>query len=53
MGLPSEITAQGCAVRSTDAPKAPLTVILSGKRIVGTVGRATRTDPLSAVPETA
>jgi hypothetical protein len=53
MGLPGEITAQGSAVRSTDARSAPLTVILSGKRIVGTVGRATRADPLGAVPETA
>jgi hypothetical protein len=39
-GLPGEITAQGSAVRSTDARSAPLTVILGGKRIVGTVGRA-------------
>jgi hypothetical protein len=31
---------------------APLTVILSGKRMFGTVGRVTRTDPLRAVPET-
>jgi hypothetical protein len=30
-----------------------LTVISSGKRMVGTVGRATRTDRLGAVPETA
>jgi hypothetical protein len=35
------------------AEGAPLTVILNGKRILGTVGRATRTDRLSAVPETA
>jgi hypothetical protein len=54
MGLPGKITAQGSAVRSTDAPVgAPLTVILNGKRIFGTVGRATHTDRLSAVPETA
>jgi hypothetical protein len=54
MGLPGKITAQGSAVRSTDAPQArPLTVILNGKRIVGTVGRATRTNRLTAVPETA
>jgi hypothetical protein len=53
MGLPGKITAQGSAVRSTDARSAPLTVILNGKRIVGTVGRVTRTDRLSAVPETA
>jgi hypothetical protein len=33
--------------------RAPLTVTLSGKRIVGTVGRVTRTDRLGAVPETA
>ena len=54
MGLPGKVTAQRSAVRSTDAPKgAPLTVILNGKRIVGTVGRATRTDRLGTVPETA
>jgi hypothetical protein len=39
-------------VRSTDAPQAPLTVILNGKRIFGTVGRVTRTDRPGAVPET-
>ncbi len=54
MGLPSQITAQGSAVRSTDATGgSALTVILNGKRILGTVGRTTRTDRLSAVPETA
>jgi hypothetical protein len=53
MGLPGEITAQGSAVRSTDAQEARLTVILSGKRILGTVGRATCTNRLGAVPETA
>ena len=54
MDLPEKITAQGFPVRSTDAPPgAPLTVILNGKRILGTVGRATRTDRLTAVPETA
>jgi hypothetical protein len=44
MGLPGKITAQGSAARSADARSAPLTVILDGKSIVGTVGRATRTD---------
>jgi hypothetical protein len=53
MGLPGKVTAQGSAVRSTDARSAPLTVTLSGKRIVGTVGRAARTDRTGAVPETA
>jgi len=42
-----------CGAKHRRAAGAPLTVILSGKRIIGTVGRATRTDRLSAVPETA
>jgi hypothetical protein len=42
MGMPGKVTAQGSAVRSADARRAPLTVALNGKRIVGTVGRATR-----------
>jgi hypothetical protein len=54
MGLPGKITAQGSAVRSTDAPLgAPLTVILNGKRIFGTLDGPPRTDRHSAVPETA
>jgi hypothetical protein len=51
--LPGKVTAQGFAVRSTDARSAPLTVILNGKRIVGTVGRAPAPIKLGAVPETA
>jgi hypothetical protein len=42
-----------CAAEQRRAAGAPLTVIVSGKRILGTVGRVTRTDRLSAVPETA
>jgi hypothetical protein len=42
-----------CGAEHRRAEGAPLTVILNGKRIVGTVGRVTRTDRLSAVPETA
>jgi hypothetical protein len=42
-----------CAAQHRRAEGAPLTVILNGKRILGTVGRATCTDRLSAVPETA
>jgi hypothetical protein len=42
-----------CGAENRRAAGAPLTVILNGKRIFGTVGRATRTDRLTAVPETA
>ena len=42
-----------CSAEHRRAVGAPLTVILNGKRIVGTVGRATRTEWRSAVPETA
>src|SRR5258708_1467787 len=42
-----------CGAKHRRAAGAPLTVILPGKRIGGTVGRATRTDWASAVPETA
>ena len=40
-----------CGARTRDS--APLTVILNGKRIVGTVGRATAPIRLGVVPETA
>jgi hypothetical protein len=42
-----------CGAQHRRAKGAPLTVILSGKRIVGTVGRATRTDRLGVAPGTA
>jgi hypothetical protein len=42
-----------CRAEHGRAAGAPLTVILNGKRIVSTVGQATSTDLLSAVPETA
>ena len=54
MGLPFKITAQGSAVRSTNAPQArALDCDLERQKNLGTVGRATRTDRLTAVPETA
>ncbi len=53
MGLPGKITAQGLRREAPTAAGAPLTVIWNGKRILGTVGRATRTDRPTAVPETA
>src|ERR1700722_10849316 len=40
-----------CGAQLRRAEGAPLTVILNGKRILGTVGRASCTDRLSAVPE--
>ena len=42
-----------CRTEHGRAAGEPLIVILNGKIIGGTVGRATRTDRLSAVPETA
>jgi hypothetical protein len=42
-----------CGAEHRRAAGAPLTVILNGKIIVGTVGRATCTDRHCAVPETA
>ena len=42
-----------CGAEHRRAEGAPLTVILNGKTILGTVGRTTRTDRLTAVPETA
>jgi hypothetical protein len=42
-----------CRAEHGRAEGAPLTVILNGKRILGTVGRVTCTDRLRAVPETA
>jgi hypothetical protein len=42
-----------CGAQRRRAAGAPLTVILNGKRIGGTVGRATRTERLGAAPETA
>jgi hypothetical protein len=42
-----------CGAKHRRAAGAPLTVILNGKRILGTVGRVARTDRLGAVPETA
>jgi hypothetical protein len=42
-----------CGAEHRRVAGAPLTVNLNGKRILGTVGRATRTDRPGAVPETA
>jgi hypothetical protein len=53
MVLPGKITVKGERSEFTRAQRAPFTVIFHGNTIVGTVGRITRTNRLSAVPETA
>jgi hypothetical protein len=53
MVLPGEVTVKGERSEFTRAQRAPFTVTLRGDTVVGTVGRVTRTDRLSAVPETA
>src|SRR5215472_15452870 len=47
MGLPGKSTVKGLRCEAPTRGGAPLTVILNGKSIVGTVGRVTRTDRLA------